>query len=349
MKQRALATEVLPKPPVFVAEISANHLGRKERAEALIDLAAESGADAVKFQTYDPKHMVGNPSLVMQSGPWAGRNLLDLYQEAWTPSTWQRELFARARRRGLVPFSSPFSAEDVDFLEGLKCPIYKIASFEITDLELIRYAAGTKKPMIISTGMATLHEIEAAVDVALVYGARTVTILKCTSGYPAPVEEANLNTLRDLAEYFIYGDDERIQIGLSDHTLGHAAAIAAVALGAAVIEKHLTVSRKHGGPDAGFSAEPLEFREMVGLGRQVAATLGHVHYGPTPSEEPHLVLRRALWVVADVRKGDKFTTWNLRACRPGYGRELLPRERFIGHRAAVDIPAGSLFEEAMAG
>lgn len=326
----------------FAAEISGNHLGDKLRALQLIDLAAGAGADMVKFQTFDPDRLVGDHAYTLPDGPWKGQRLLQLYKDAWTPKTWHPHLFERARKRGLTPFSSPFSPEDVDYLEGLNCPMYKIASCEITDLELIRYVAQTGKPIVISTGMSTLREIELAVDEAIEGGAKTVTLTKCVSGYPAPAEEANLATIRDMIDYFT-----EARAGLSDHSLGVAVPVAAIALGATLIEKHLTLARADGGPDAGFSAEPQEFAQMVDLGRLAAQAVGSIHYGPVPSEQPQLILRRALWVVAPVRRGEIFTSKNLRPARPGLGRLLMPAESFHGRRAAEDIAAGTLFEEAM--
>lgn len=334
------------KTPAFIAEISGNHLGKLARAEALVDAAAAAGADGVKFQTFEPAQLVGSPRIVLEDGPWKGRKLVDLYKEAWTPKKWLTALFPRARAHGMVAFSSPFSPDDVDALEALDCPIYKIASFEITDLDLVRYAAQTKKPMVISTGMATLVEIDDAVDAALANGAEEVTILKCTSGYPAPLEEANVATIRDLLSYF--GGDGRIAVGLSDHTTGNAAAAAAIALGAVMIEKHLTFSRAEGGPDAGFSVEPLEFRALVELGRGVSDALGGVHYGPTDSELPQLKLRRALWVVEDVAEGAAFTRENLRSCRPSCGIKLWPIGDFLGCKARQAVRAGTLFLPSMA-
>lgn len=336
------------KTPAFVAEVSANHLGRQERAAFIVDRAAAAGADGVKFQTYDPKRLVGNHKLVLEDGPWAGRKMLDLYKEAATPRSWLPDLFALARARGVVPFSSPFAPEDVDFLEGLDCPIYKIASFEITDLDLIAYAAATKKPLVISTGMAKLPEIEDAVEVALRFGAEEITLLKCTSGYPHPVGETNLATMKDLGEYF---GDARIVVGLSDHTLGITAAIAAVALGAVMIEKHLTIYRADGGPDAAFSSEPGEFEAMVRAGREAYEAIGEVRYGPTESEESQTKLRRALWVVADVAAGEAFTRSNLRSARPCLipGAALLPIGDYLGRVAARAIKAGTIFEPELIG
>lgn len=342
------------KLPTFVAEISGNHLSDRARAEELVVAAARAGAEAVKFQTYDPERLVGPRRFRLRSGPWAGKSLITLYQDACTPSHWLKRLFALARGENIIPFSSPFSPEDVDTLEEVGCPIYKIASPEIVDLELVRYAAQTKKPLVISTGMATLVEIEAAVDTALNSGARTVTILKCTSGYPAPAEESNLLTLRDLREYFAGDWEDRIHVGLSDHTLGIGAAVAAIVLGATMVEKHITMSRAAGGPDAGFSCEPSEFKMMVETCRQAHAAIGEVCYGHTTSEEPQLDLRRALWVVADVLEGQELTRSNLRSCRPctaepGAGRvEMLDIRSYLGRKAKRAIPAWTLFLPEMA-
>lgn len=335
--------------PLFVAELSANHLGRQERAAFLVDRAAAIGADAVKFQTYDADRLVGNHSLKIEDGPWAGLNMRALYHTAATPREWLPDLFALARERGIIPFSSPFSPEDVDFLEEvLDCPMYKIASFEITDLQLIKHAARTKKPLVLSTGMATLGEIEDAVDAALNGGAPKVTILKCTSAYPTPIAEANLATLVALKDHFSY--DPWLSVGLSDHSLGSTLSNAAIALGAVMVEKHLTLSRADGGPDAAFSADPAEFEALVKAGRETAAALGSVAYGPTESEVPQRRLRRALWVVADVKAGEEFNRKNLRSARPCPLPEvgLLPIERFLGKRAILPIKAGSLFSPEMA-
>lgn len=332
--------------PLFVAEVSGNHLGKAARASSLIAAAARAGAEAVKFQTYDPERLVGNLKIKLDDGPWKGRKLVDLYREAWTPQKWQKDLFQEVRALGLVPFSSPFSQEDVDFLESIDCPMYKIASFEITDLELVRYAAATRKPVILSTGMATLVEIEEAVDEALGAGASRLTILKCTSGYPTPLSEANVATLADLRDYFAAPD---IDFGLSDHTLGSAAALTAIALGAVMVEKHLTLSRADGGPDASFSAEPQEFKQLVDHGRAIHEALGKVFYGPAPSETTQLSLRRGLWVSEDVKEGQSFTRENLRSARPAahVPAALLPT--YLGKRAARAIKAGTPFEPTMVG
>lgn len=337
--------------PLFVAELSANHLGSIERALELIDVAAKVGANAVKLQTYDPMRMAGNPDLVIESGPWAGRKMVDLYREAVTPMAWHKRLFHRIRGHGMLAFSSAFSPEDVDALEELGCPMYKIASFELVDLPLIRYAAQTKKPMVISTGMGTMAEIEEAVATALDSGCQDLTVLKCSSAYPAPIEGVNLNTIRDMQDYFAgYTADyflaKPIKIGFSDHTHGAGAAVAAVVLGATMIEKHLTLSRADGGPDGGFSAEPADFAAMVQAARQAEQALGRVSYGPTEAEKPSLALRRSLWWSEPGKAGTVVRTHCLRTARPATG--LAPREmhRVIGKRLMRDVAPGEPVQEA---
>jgi len=272
------------KPPFVVAEIGGNHMGDLDTALLLIDEAKAAGADAVKFQCFTPEQMAA-PGSVIEAGPWAGRELLDLYRETHTPRAWFKALFDFAHSIGIVPFSSVFHPDDVDFLETLGCPFYKIASFELTDLPLIRYAARTRKPIILSTGMATQQEIEWAALAATTPWHRA-TLLKCTSAYPAPLAEANLATMH------VYRTACGADYGLSDHTLGTTAAVVATAAGATMIEKHLIAARSDGGPDAAFSAEPHEFAAMVKACRDAAAAVGDVRYGPTESEMVHLGLRR---------------------------------------------------------
>lgn len=270
--------------PFIVAELSANHLGSLARAHSIIEAAAHAGADAVKLQTFTPEQMV-DADKVIETGPWAGRKAIELYREAHTPREWHAELFDHASSLGITAFSSVFHPDDVDFLETLGCPIYKIASFEITDRPLIRHAAATGKPIMISTGMASEEDIlraSAAADAS-----PDLTLLKCTSAYPSDASEANLATMQRL------GMGPRCRaFGLSDHTRGIGVAVAAVALGASVIEKHLTLRRKDGGPDAAFSMEPEEFAMLVTECRKAAAAIGTVQYGPTPGEAAQLLLRR---------------------------------------------------------
>lgn len=280
----------MTRKPFIVAELSANHLGSHKRALALIDHAAASGADAVKLQTYTPEQMVAAGRRITE-GPWAGRNALGLYREAHTPREWHRDLFARARELGLVAFSSVFHPDDVDFLETLDCPIYKIASFELTDHELIAHAVRTGKPLIISTGMATLDEIGEAVHAAA--GCQDLTLLKCTSAYPAKAVDANLAAGQALSGYTFGRIAIGTKWGLSDHTMGIGVAVAAAALGATMIEKHLTLARSDGGLDAAFSMEPAEFAQLVTECRRASAAVGEVCYGPTNGERPQLALRRS--------------------------------------------------------
>lgn len=272
--------------PFIVAEISANHNASLDRALSLISAAAWAGADAVKFQLYDPKKMVP-ADLVIEAGPWAGRDARELYLEAMTPREWFPRLFECAKLNGVEAFSSVFDVDGLAYLESLGCPRYKIASFEILDLELIRQVAHAGKPMILSTGMASLDDVMLACNTAYTsqWHPNLLTLLKCTSAYPASAADANLKTMWDMSERF--GCD----VGLSDHTLGLAVAVAAAALGASMIEKHLTLRRSDGGPDAAFSSEPEEFAAMVKACREAAAAIGEVRYGPTDSELAHMPLR----------------------------------------------------------
>ena len=266
-----------------VAELSANHNGDLARAISIVDAAARAGAWGVKFQTFTPEQMV-SPDLIIETGPWAGRRALDLYREAHTPREWHKRLFERARELGMTPFSSVFHPDDVAFLETLDCPIYKVSSFELTDHKLLAAAGDTGKPVVISTGMATWEEIKYA---AAMIGAEDLTILKCTSAYPADASDANL-----LAMAYLDHMPGCTAFGLSDHTPGIGVAVAAVALGASMIEKHLTLRRSDGGPDAAFSMEPEEFAQLVTECRRAAAAIGEVKYGPARAERASLALRR---------------------------------------------------------
>lgn len=269
--------------------MSCNHLGSLERAFAIVEAAAAVGADAIKLQTFTPEQMV-EPLTLIESGLWRGRTALGLYREAHTPRNWHGPIFRHASSLGLVAFSSVFHQDDLDFLEGLDCPMYKISSFELTDHALIAYAAGTGKPLIISTGMGTLEEITEAVDAA--NGCQDLTLLKCTSAYPASAADANLYAGRALAGYTFGRIAHGTKWGVSDHTMGIGVAVAATALGASMIEKHLTLARADGGPDADFSMEPEEFAQMVIACRQAEAAIGTVRYGPTEQEASSLQLRR---------------------------------------------------------
>lgn len=322
------------RKPFIVSELSANHLGCLTRALELVAAAADAGADGFKLQTFEPEQMVGDPDYVLRDGPWAGRRLLDLYREAQTPKSWHARIFAECRAQGLVPFSSPFHPDDVDFLQSIDCPIYKIASFEIIDRDLVEACARTAKPLIISTGMASQQEILAARRWTHDCGNDDVTFLKCTSAYPARIADANLATMVAMR------DQLGLDVGVSDHTRGHHVAAAAVALGATVVEKHLTLSRADGGPDAGFSLEPDEFREMVGACRAAAAAVGERKFGPGAEESASLELRRSLWFATDMQAGQEVSARNLRSARPGNGLSPSVMRKICGTRVLVDVRAG---------
>ncbi len=323
----------------IVAEMSANHGGSVEHAARLIRRAADCGADAVKLQTYTPDTLtidcdrsffrIGSDSL------WADRTLYDLYREAYTPWEWHPKLKAVADEAGITLFSTPFDASAVDFLEELGMPAFKIASFELVDLPLLKRVAKTGKPIILSTGMGTLAEIEEAVDAIRGEGNDRLVLLKCTSAYPAPPEEMHLKTLPHLAEAF------GLPVGLSDHTMGTAVAVASVALGACVVEKHFCLSRDEGGPDSSFSLEPADLRQLVHDVRVAEAGLGDVHYGRTEKERSNLVFRRSLFVVEDIKAGEPFTARNVRVIRPGYGLPPKYLDDVLGRRATVDVRRGT--------
>jgi pseudaminic acid synthase len=305
----------LGQPAYIIAELSANHNQDFEQAVKLIEAAKETGADAVKLQTYTPDTITidcNNEYFQIGAGTiWEGRNLYDLYGEAHTPWEWQPKLKTVADELGIHLFSSPFDHTAVDFLEEMNVPAYKIASFEIVDIPLIRKVGRTGKPIIMSTGMATLAEIDEAVQTIRTEGNNQVALLKCTSAYPAPPEEMNLRTIPHLAQAF------NVPVGLSDHTLGVAVPVAAVALGACIIEKHFTLSRAAPGPDSAFSLEPHEFKEMVDAVRVAEKALGHVSYTVTEKEAASRVFRRSLFVVKDMKTGEVFTEENVRSIRPG--------------------------------
>jgi N-acetylneuraminate synthase len=325
-------------PTYIIAEMSANHAGKYESAVAIIEAASAAGADAVKLQTYTPDTITLDsdaPDFVIRGTPWDGRRLYDLYADAYTPWEWQPKLKQVADRLGLHLFSSPFDESAVTFLEQMGVPAYKIASFEIVDIPLMRRVAATKKPVIVSTGMATLAEIEEAVATLRDSGCTEVALLKCTSAYPAPPDEMNLRCLPVLASAF------GVPVGLSDHTPGATVPTAAVALGATIVEKHLTLSRADGGPDASFSMEPAEFRELVSSIRTVERALGRVQFGPGEHEVESRALRRSLYVIRDIRAGDLLTRENVRSIRPGRG--LHPRHlcEVLGKPARRDVARGT--------
>lgn len=326
-------------PTYVIAELSANHRGRFEDAAALVAAAQECGADAVKVQTYtaDTLTIDVDSDLFRHEGDslWAGRTLHDLYREASMPWEWTPKLQTIARDLGIAFFSTPFDPTAVDFLESLGVPAYKIASFELVDLPLLRKVAATRKPTLVSTGMATLREIEDAVRSFREAGGSSLALLKCTSAYPAPPEEANLRTIPDLARRF------GLPAGLSDHTLGIAVPVAAVSLGAAIVEKHFTLSRAEPGPDRAFSLEPGEFRGMVEAIRAAESALGSVRYEPTAREAESRRFRRSLFVVRDVKAGERFTADNVRSIRPAAGLPPADLERVLGRRAARDVARGT--------
>ncbi len=326
-------------PTYIIAELSANHNQSFDRAVELVQAAKQCGADAVKLQTYTADTLtirsdraefrIGGDTL------WDGRTLHELYAEAYTPWDWQPKLKAVADELGLDLFSSPFDPTAVDFLETMGVPAYKVASFELIDLPLVEKIAGTGKPVILSTGMATLAEIAEAVEAVRKVSDAGLALLKCTSAYPAPPAEMNLRTIPHLAEAF------GVPAGLSDHTLGIAVPVAAVALGACIIEKHFTMSRAEPGPDSAFSLEPHEFRAMVEGVRTAEKALGTVHYGLSGRDEASRVFRRSLYIVEDVRSGEVFTGQNVRSIRPGHGLPPKFLPSVLGRRAAQDLARGT--------
>ncbi|MEW6664751.1 MAG: pseudaminic acid synthase [Thermodesulfobacteriota bacterium] len=322
-----------------VAEMSANHCKSFERAVQIIESAAKAGADGIKVQTYTPDTITlrggGEVFTISGESTWAGRTLYDLYAEAYMPWEWQPRLKRIAEEMGLVFFSTPFDPSAVDFLETIKVPLYKIASFELVDLPLIRYVAEKGKPVILSTGMATLDEIAEAVDCVKKTGNDQIILLKCVSAYPAPIQEMNLRTIPDLRERF------GCLVGLSDHTLGGEVAGASVALGAHLVEKHFTLDRKEEGPDSTFSMEPAEFVDMVEKIRMVEASLGRPCYAPTKGEMVNRQFRRSLFVVKDMRMGERFTLTNIRSIRPAMGLPPKQLSDVVGRKAACDLAAGT--------
>ncbi len=326
-------------PPYIIAEISGNHNGDLGRALQLLEAVKQAGADAVKLQTYTADTITldhDGPEFCIQGGLWDGYTLYRLYQQAHTPWGWHAALFAKATELGLTIFSSPFDATAVDFLETLQTPAYKIASFELVDLPLIRKVAATGKPMILSTGMANLAEIQAAVKSAQEAGCREMGLLHCVSGYPTPPQESNLRLLGDLAAQF-----PQAVIGLSDHTLETTVPVAAVALGGAIIEKHVTLSRGDGGPDATFSLEPDELQAVCRGCRTAWLALGRVGYERKPSEEANLIFRRSLYVVETIAAGEMFTANNVRSIRPGYGLPPKHYAEILGKHARTSLLRGT--------
>lgn len=331
-------------PPYVIAELSGNHNGDIERALRIVEVAKAAGADAVKLQTYTADTLTidaPQDDFRVKGGLWDGHRLYELYAWAHTPWEWHEALFAKGRELGITVFSTPFDATALALLENLDAPAYKIASFEAVDLALIERVARTGKPMIISTGMATLAEIGEAVAAARKGGCKDLALLHCVSGYPTPAEEANLRTLVDLGARF------DVVAGLSDHTLGVGVAIAATALGAALIEKHVTLDRAEGGPDAAFSLEPDELEALCEGCHTAWSALGRAGYERKPSEAGSMVFRRSLYVVADVAQGEPLTAANVRSIRPGYGLAPKHLAEVLGRRARRALPRGTALDWSM--
>ncbi|MCL9783987.1 pseudaminic acid synthase [Vibrio sp. S4M6] len=303
-------------PPYIIAEVSANHNGSIIRAKETILAAKNAGVDAVKIQTYTPDTMtidVNNPDFYIKDGLWKGRSLYELYGEAYTPFEWHNELFSYAKDIGVTLFSSPFDETAVDLLESLNVPAYKVASFEIVDLPLIRYIAKKNKPILISTGMASIDEIANAIESAKSVGNNKIALFHCISSYPAPIDSANLNMIQILKNEF------NVQVGLSDHTLGNLASVTATSLGATVIEKHFTLDRSDGGVDSSFSLEPDEMKSLVKDTRDAFSALGCCEFSRSSVEDSNKVFRRSLYFVEDVNEGDVITRESVRRIRPGFG------------------------------
>lgn len=332
--------------PYVICELSGNHNGSLERCLTMVDAAADTGCDAIKIQTYTADTItldVDRPEFKIHGGLWDGRTLYELYEEAHTPFEWHAAIFERARQRGVTIFSSPFDETAVDLLDSLGAPAFKIASFEAVDLPLIKYAASKGKPLIISTGMANLTEMQTALDTALMAGAPGVLLLHCVSSYPATFADANVRTVPDMAARF------GCPIGLSDHTPGTAASVAAVSLGACAVEKHFTLARADGGPDAAFSLEPAEFKALVDDTKNAWAALGRAHYDVLGSEATSLLFRRSLYVTADVKAGEPLTRANVRSVRPGNGLPPADLDKVLAGKAARDLTRGEPLDWSMVG
>lgn len=340
MKDIQIASKLIgpTHKPFIIAEMSGNHNQSLDQSLSIVRVAAKAGVDALKIQTYTPETMTldsDKEDFIVANELWKGKSLFQLYQEAYTPWEWHEPIFTLCKDLGIIPFSTPFDETSVDFLESLHVPCYKIASFENTDLPLIRYVASKNKPMIISTGMATIGEIEQLVKVVREAGCEDIILLKCTSSYPASPASSNLNTIPYLKELF------QCQVGLSDHTLGIGAAVASVSLGATVIEKHFTLNRSEGGVDAAFSLEPIEFASLVKETETAHASLGSIQLGPTKEEEKSRQFRRSIYLAKDVKEGDVFTKENLRIIRPGYGLEPKYYELLLGKTIKRDMERGT--------
>ncbi|PHE90583.1 pseudaminic acid synthase [Bacillus pseudomycoides] len=326
--------------PFIIAEMSGNHNQSLERALQIVEAAARAGAHALKIQTYTADTMtldIDNKDFKIEdtNSLWKGNTLYKLYQQAYTPWEWHKPLFDKCTELGIIPFSTPFDETAVDFLESLNVPCYKIASFENTDIPLIRKAASTGKPLIISTGMATISELDETVTAARLAGCKDLILLKCTSTYPASPENTNIHTIPHMRELF------QCEVGLSDHTLGVGAAIASVAMGATVIEKHFTLSRADGGVDSAFSMEADELNSLVVETERAWKSLGKIYYGPTDMEKSSLKFRRSLYVAQDMKAGDLLTTENIKAIRPGYGLAPKYLPILLGKKVKKDVAKGT--------
>ena len=329
--------------PFIIAEMSGNHNQSLERAMAIIDAAAATGAHGLKLQTYTPDTMTidideGEFHISDPKSLWAGTSLYKLYGQAYTPWEWHAQLFAYAREKGMIPFSTPFDDTAVDFLEKLNVPCYKIASFENTDLPLIRRVSATGKPVIISTGMATIAEMDEMVRTAREAGCKDLILLKCTSTYPATPENTNILSIPHMRELF------NCEIGLSDHTMGLGVSVASVALGATVIEKHFTVSRADGGVDSTFSMEPHEMKQLVIESERAWQGLGKISYGPLKAEKQSVQFRRSLYIVKDMKAGETLTAESVRAIRPGYGLPTKYMDQILGRKLRVDAKRGTALQ-----
>ena len=338
--------EKLKKRTYIIAEMSANHAGSLTRAKEIIHAAKDAGADCIKLQTYTPDTLTidsDNPYFRISSGTWNGENLYHLYKKAYTPWEWHPMLKEEADKAGIDFLSTPFDNSAVDFLEKLGIEFYKIASFELIDIPLVEYIASKKKPIILSTGMATLAEIDETVRAIHRQGNHELALLRCASAYPAITDEMNLRTMQNMAETF------HVPVGLSDHSMGSVGAVTAVALGAKIIEKHFCLDRSIESPDSSFSMNPEEFKQMAADIRQAEKALGHVRYGVAKQEEPNLSFRRSIFCVSNIKKGERITKENIRIIRPGYG--LAPRfySEILGQTALQDIQKGTPLSWEMIG
>ena len=334
------------QPAYLIAEMSANHAGNINRAKEIIHAAKEAGADCIKIQTYTPDTMTidcDNKYFHIADGTWKGENLYQLYKKAYTPWEWQEELKQEAQNVGIDFFSTPFDKTSVDFLEKIGVEFYKIASFELVDIPLIEYVASKGKPIIMSTGMASLAEIDAAVRAVQGQGNHNLALLRCASAYPAITDEMNLKTMENMADTF------GVPVGLSDHSMGSIGAVAAVVMGASIIEKHFCIDRSIENPDSSFSMNPMEYKQMVEDIRQAERAIGVVKYGVAKQEESNAVFRRSIFCVKDIKKGEQITDENVRIIRPGYGLPPVFYQEIMGKTALVDIERGTPMRLDMVG